>query len=106
MSDEPLRIYTIEGKLEDGIVQRLIKQMKEDGVDDDTIQHIIENQLFPKLAEQIIDNPEMFSTRMVNTDLDSKGYLVQCHKCGRQAKLPTPPPEGFIVTCPKCLTTL
>lgn len=102
MSD-PLKVYTIQGKLGDGIIERLVKQMKDDGISDDLILHAIENQLIPQLFAEVIGDKKHAQVRMVNTNLKSEGHLVTCHKCGREARMLTAPPEGLVATCPECL---
>lgn len=103
---EPLKIYTAEGKLEDGIVERLIKQMQEDGISEERIKHAIKNQLIPQLFSEMVGDKERAQVHMVKTNLSGAGHLVTCHKCGKQAKMATAPPEGFVATCPQCLMNL
>lgn len=100
---EPLKVYEISGVLD---MDRLIKQMREDGVSDDLILHTIENQLLPQILAAEIGDKENFSTGMVNTNLDSPGHLITCSKCGMQAKSPKEPPPDMTIICPRCLKDL
>lgn len=39
---------------------------------------------------------------LVTTGPDAQGYLLKCAGCGREARMPQPPPSDKIAMCPDC----
>ena len=78
--------------------------MPDDPLDDEDLQHVIDNQVLPQIfASEMAMRGVKIDVEMVNTRPDAEGFKISCVQCGRTARLPFELPKGKLALCPPCV---